>query len=152
MARLCRAHLAWLVERMADPMELVRTLLETPEDGRIKLYISHRLLCLRRERPELFVGASYTPLRGNQHVAAFSRGADGQTLVIAAPVQLATVTRGATVPPIGPEVWRVLAKCHEIRNLGEYEGDVDVDERIVADLITACNAVPTKLAALPPLT
>jgi len=55
-------------------------LLETREDGRIKLYISHRLLCLRRERPELFVGASYTPLRGNQHVAAFSRGADGQTL------------------------------------------------------------------------
>ena len=100
------AHLAWLVERMDDPMALVRTLLETSEDGRIKLYISHRLLCLRRERPELFVGASYTPLRGNQHVAAFSRGADGQTLVIAAPVQLATLTRGATVPPIGPEVWR----------------------------------------------
>lgn len=22
---------------------------------------------------------------------------------------------------LGPEVWRVLAKCHEIRNLGEYE-------------------------------
>jgi hypothetical protein len=24
---------------------------------------------------------------------------------------------------LGPEVWRVLAKCHEVRNLGEYEGD-----------------------------
>jgi hypothetical protein len=33
---------------------------------------------------------------------------------------------------LGPEVWRVLAKCHEIRNLGEYEGDLDVDERILA--------------------
>ncbi len=22
---------------------------------------------------------------------------------------------------LGPEVWRVLAKCHDIRNLGEYE-------------------------------
>jgi hypothetical protein len=52
---------------------------------------------------------------------------------------------------LGPEVWRVLAKCHEIRNLGEYEGDVDVDDRIVADLITACNTVAAKLAALPPL-
>ena len=23
---------------------------------------------------------------------------------------------------LGPEVWRVLDKCHQIRNLGEYEG------------------------------
>ncbi len=49
---------------------------------------------------------------------------------------------------LGPEVWRVLAKCHEIRNIGEYEGGADVDERIVADLITACNAVASKLAAV----
>lgn len=50
---------------------------------------------------------------------------------------------------LGPEVWRVLAKCHEIRNLGEYEGDLDVDERIVADLVAACKAVAAKLDALP---
>src|SRR5262245_42366920 len=37
----------------------------------------------------------------------------------------------------GPEVWRVLDKCHQIRNLGEYEGGLNIDERIVADLITA---------------
>ena len=46
---------------------------------------------------------------------------------------------------LGPEVWRVLAKCHDVRNLGEYEGDLDVDERIVADLIVACEAVNSKL-------
>jgi len=100
------AYLRDLVERSNDPLKLVKELLESREDGRIKLYISHRLLCLRRERAELFVGANYTPLRGNQHVAAFGRGAEGQTLVIAAPVQIATLTRGALVPPIGPEVWR----------------------------------------------
>ncbi len=50
---------------------------------------------------------------------------------------------------LGPEVWRVLAKCHDIRNLGEYEGDLNVDERIVADLIVACRAVAAKLDALP---
>ena len=49
---------------------------------------------------------------------------------------------------LGPEVWRVLAKCHEIRNLGEYEGDLNVDERIVADLIAACGKVATALDAL----
>jgi (1->4)-alpha-D-glucan 1-alpha-D-glucosylmutase len=103
---LRRVYLQELVERIDDPLTLVPELLDAPEDGRIKLYISQRLLCLRRERPELFVGGSYTPLRGNQHVAAFARGADGQTLVIAAPVQLATLTRGAQLAPIGPDVWR----------------------------------------------
>lgn len=52
---------------------------------------------------------------------------------------------------LGPEVWRVLAKCHEIRNLGEYEGDLNIDERIVADLIVACRAVAAKLDTLPAL-
>src|SRR6202022_594311 len=91
---LRRDYLRGLVARSDDPLKLVKELLETREDGRIKMHISQRLLCLRRERPELFVGANYTPLRGNSHVAAFGRGADGQTLVIAAPVQVATLTRG----------------------------------------------------------
>lgn len=42
---------------------------------------------------------------------------------------------------LGPEVWRVLDKCHNTRNLGEYEGLLDVDARLVADLITATDAV-----------
>jgi hypothetical protein len=53
---------------------------------------------------------------------------------------------------LGPEVCRVLAKCHDIRNLGEYKVDLDVNEQIVADLISACRAVAAKLSALPPLT
>ena len=52
---------------------------------------------------------------------------------------------------LGPEVWRVLSKAHDIRNLGEYEGDLNVDERIVTDLITACGVVAGKVAALPPI-
>jgi hypothetical protein len=50
---------------------------------------------------------------------------------------------------LGPEVWRVLAKCHDIRNLGEYEGDLNVDERIVKDLLSACKTVAAKVDALP---
>ena len=42
---------------------------------------------------------------------------------------------------LGPEVWRVLDKCHNTRNLGEYEGLLDVDARLVTDLITATQAV-----------
>jgi hypothetical protein len=39
-----------------------------------------------------------------------------------------------------------------MRNLGEYEGDLDVDERLLADLITACKAVAAALGMVPPPT
>ena len=52
---------------------------------------------------------------------------------------------------LGPAVWRVLDKCHNIRNLGEYDGDLNVDDRIVADLLTACQAVSDRVDALMPL-
>ncbi len=50
---------------------------------------------------------------------------------------------------LGPEVWRVLSKCHDIRNLGEYAGDLSVDDRIVRDLIVACQKVAAKIDGLP---
>jgi hypothetical protein len=50
---------------------------------------------------------------------------------------------------LGPDVWRVLARCHEVRNRGEYEGDLSVDERLLADLIQACKAVAAALDKLP---
>ncbi len=46
---------------------------------------------------------------------------------------------------LGPEVWRVLAKAHDTRNLSEYEGHVDVEERLVMDVLAACKAVMLKL-------
>lgn len=46
---------------------------------------------------------------------------------------------------LGPEVWRVLALCHNRRNLGEYEGLLDVDIKLVADLITATQKVDAAL-------
>jgi hypothetical protein len=52
---------------------------------------------------------------------------------------------------MGPEVWRVLDKCHHTRNLGEYEGLLDVDDRLVQDLIKATQTVADALRArLPP--
>lgn len=52
---------------------------------------------------------------------------------------------------LGPGVWRVLSKCHELRNLGEYVGDLNIDERIVTDLLAACKEVADKLSNLPPV-
>jgi hypothetical protein len=46
---------------------------------------------------------------------------------------------------LGPDVWRVLDKCHNTRNLGEYEGMLDVDEKLVEGLVQATAAVANAL-------
>jgi len=50
---------------------------------------------------------------------------------------------------LGPEVWRVLDHAHNVRNRSEYEGDLSVDERLLASVIEACDAVSAALEALP---
>ena len=42
---------------------------------------------------------------------------------------------------LGAEVWRVLAKCHQVRNVGEYEGDLEINARLVTDLRLAAQLV-----------
>jgi len=51
---------------------------------------------------------------------------------------------------LGPEVWRILAKAHDVRNLGEYEGDLNVDERLVTDLTVAVQVVASALQEMTP--
>ena len=43
---------------------------------------------------------------------------------------------------------RVLTKCHERRNLAEYEGIVEPDERLLADLLTAAGSLLDALGRL----
>lgn len=50
---------------------------------------------------------------------------------------------------LGPGIWRVLDKCHRMRNQSEYEGGLEVDARIVADLISATDTVALALTKLP---
>jgi hypothetical protein len=47
-------------------------------------------------------------------------------------------------------IWRVLAKCHDRRNLAEYEGHFEVDERLLTDLIECTARLEAAVAALPP--
>lgn len=51
---------------------------------------------------------------------------------------------------LGPEVWRVLDKAHGIRNLGEYEGALNVDDRLVTDLVVAAQAVASAIQLITP--
>lgn len=49
---------------------------------------------------------------------------------------------------LGPEYWRVLALCHERRNLAEYQGHLNVGERLIADLIQITGLLLEKVSAL----
>ena len=52
---------------------------------------------------------------------------------------------------LGPEIWRVLSKCHDMRNRTEYEGAIEADDRLVSDLIDACRKIAEKVQSLPPI-
>lgn len=52
---------------------------------------------------------------------------------------------------LGPGVWRVLATCHQRRNALEYEGYLELDERLVADLLHAAEAVCEAMLRLGPV-
>lgn len=46
------------------------------------------------------------------------------------------------------EQWRVLALCHQRRNVAEYEGHLEIEERLVSDLIEVAELVLRKVTAL----
>ncbi len=88
---------------------LAEELVRTREDGRIKLWVTHCALRLRREMPELFRAGSYRPLRAvgakRQHLCAYERVWNGHRVAVAAPVLLVGLTGGRELPPVGDDVW-----------------------------------------------
>lgn len=52
---------------------------------------------------------------------------------------------------VGPEVWRVLVQCHNLRNRGEYEGFLEINKRLVFDLIQAAETVLMEVKKLGPV-
>ena len=51
---------------------------------------------------------------------------------------------------VGAELWRVLSLCHDLRNSAMYRGQFDVDEKLLAELLSVAETVLTKSSALPP--
>lgn len=52
---------------------------------------------------------------------------------------------------LGPEVWRILDKCHGSRNLLEYDGSFNVDNQLLTDLLKAAETVEKAVNALGPI-
>ncbi|MHB1293319.1 MAG: hypothetical protein ACYCY5_14205 [Sulfuricella sp.] len=57
----------------------------------------------------------------------------------------------ATYAGFWPGAWRILALCHERRNLAEYEGHLEIDEQLVKELIQVAALLLEKVSALAPL-
>jgi (1->4)-alpha-D-glucan 1-alpha-D-glucosylmutase len=130
----------------------IKSLLETPEDGRIKLYLAWRTLCLRQEQPELFQDGEYLPLvvegANADHVVAFARMSAKSNVLVVVPHLVAGLLDDADVPPIGERVWEdteiVLPFCtcsDKYRNI--FTGElletqkIDGGEKISVSLLLA---------------
>jgi (1->4)-alpha-D-glucan 1-alpha-D-glucosylmutase len=82
-----------------------RDLLQNWPDGRIKMFVTQRLLRFRREHPQLFLSGSYIPLRTSgthaESCVAYAREQEGKWIVILAP----RLTARVGFPPIG-DAWQ----------------------------------------------
>jgi (1->4)-alpha-D-glucan 1-alpha-D-glucosylmutase len=98
-----------LVAAGSDLLAVVRELLDTREDGRVKLYVTHRALSYRRERQDLFLQGEYVPVAAtgplDRHISAFARRYGNHAVLLVVPRLLAQVIPDPTTLPLGPELW-----------------------------------------------
>jgi hypothetical protein len=52
---------------------------------------------------------------------------------------------------VKPEIWRVLAQCHQRRNVAEYEGHLEVSNQLLVELIAAADLLQKKIEAMAPI-
>ncbi|HUJ14784.1 MAG TPA: malto-oligosyltrehalose synthase [Thermoanaerobaculia bacterium] len=82
------------------------TLLRRWHDGRLKMFITWRLLDLRFRRGETFANGAYEPVDGGRNVCAFRRGGD---VLVAVPRFVTEIVKPG-VFPVG-EVWSGNLSC-----------------------------------------
>ena len=95
-------------ESSDDPDALTR-LLETPDDGRLKLHLIWKTLSLRQQQPDLFHQGEYLPLTVTgpraDHVIAFVRKSESASVLVVVPRLIATLLNDTDAPPIGRRIW-----------------------------------------------
>ena len=87
----------------------LRSLLEIREDGRVKLYLIWKTLCLGQQQEDLFREGAYVPLtiegaKAN-HVFAFARNLRNTNALVIVPRLVAELLDDLDLPPLGPEIW-----------------------------------------------
>ncbi len=91
-----------------DILQLIKKLIETKENGKIKLFLTHQLLKARKEHSEIFQNGDYQPIevtgKYQNHLIAFARNYGDRTLVAIAPRFLTEIIKPEQFP-LGVEVW-----------------------------------------------
>lgn len=88
--------------------ELVKELLLSKEDGRIKLFLIYKALKARKQNPDIFERGTYIPLRAEgkwrHHIIAFARNEGEVWIVSVAPRFLTSLIDGKSLP-LGSQIW-----------------------------------------------
>ncbi len=87
----------------------IEQLLNTPEDDRLKLYLTSKTLCVRRQHPKLFQEGEYLPVAVSgpkaDHVIAFIRKYENTTLLVVVPRLVGGLLNQTALSPIGHQTW-----------------------------------------------
>jgi (1->4)-alpha-D-glucan 1-alpha-D-glucosylmutase len=106
-----------------SPADLLQSLVEAPEDGRIKLFLVHHLLRMRREYPHVFAAGSYEPIQfqgpHREHLIGFARRYQNQLLVTVVPRFTVSLVDHPKAPPVGSNVWT----NEDVAILPEFDGE-----------------------------
>ena len=139
-----------------DLSALVTELVQNPEDGRLKLYLTRCALRFRLKERELFAGGKYLPLTSHgerrRHVISFARRLQEREAVIIAGrffTRLCDVNREL---PAGPKAWRdTYVSLGEGGRAGTLYRELFTGERIRAVDYNGAGALflPDALARLP---
>ena len=91
-----------------DILPLIKELIETKENGKIKLFLTHQLLQARKEYSEIFLNGDYQPIevtgKYQNHLVVFARNYGDKTIVAIAPRFLTGIIKPGQLP-LGTEVW-----------------------------------------------
>ena len=89
-------------------LQLIKELIATKENGKIKLFLTHQLLTARKKYSELFLNGDYQAIEvTGEHkdsIVAFSRSYQNKTIIAIAP-RFLTGTIDPGQLPLGIEVW-----------------------------------------------
>lgn len=95
-------------ERTADPATLAERLLRTPEDARVKMFVTQRGLLFRKAHHEAFTSGRYIPLEvigsKQSHVLALARALEDRVALAVVGRHYLRLHSGDGLP-IGSDVW-----------------------------------------------
>ena len=91
-----------------DNLKLIDELMSTKKNGKIKLFITHKVLQARKEQLEVFQKGEYLPLevvgKFKDHIVAFARSFENTTVIAIAPRFLTSLI-APDENPLGEKVW-----------------------------------------------